>query len=200
MGLHMKVIRFFIALLLIVTAISVTSSTRVKAMRDVVPPSPPPIIVAPAGTVIRAVIRNPIPESARPGDPFTAFVWLPVEVNGWTAIPDGAELKGPIQEIASVDESAETTVMFDQVVIHDRSFDIHTQPATALIPALSDLDVLAAGFRALSAATLGASLGAASNDNRLLDGGLALGASAGVGATLEIPLTVTLTRDLEIRT
>jgi hypothetical protein len=152
----------------------------------------------PTGTEIEAVIRDGIASSAVAGDKVTAFVSQPVIFDGRLVIPSGAALKGNLEKLSKFGASGRADINFTVLFIRDRSFPIQTRRVVVITPLISDTDILATAFATLVGGTLGAAIAAASGDGRMIDRGLLAGGTASVSVKTVVPITVSLTDDLEI--
>jgi hypothetical protein len=69
------------------------------AAAPVTPPQPPPPLVVASGTTIPVTLTTPISSySNKPGDEFEGSVAASITVNGETAIPKGATVRGTVVE------------------------------------------------------------------------------------------------------
>jgi hypothetical protein len=196
-----RFVRQAFIVILIVAAISNFRSYRVRAAADAAarfkPTAGGPVFV-PAGTGIKAVLGNGIPGFAQPGDAVAAHVPAPVIVDGDLLIPDGAWLKGELEEFTASDVKARANIRFDQLVIHSRAVPIQARSVVFVAPIQSDVQILSTTLKTLVGAGLGASVGANSGDVRLVDGGVRLGIVASSLGDAAIPVTVVLVRGVTI--
>src|SRR5207247_1951835 len=93
-------------------------------------------VLVPERTVIDAVIKNGVAESAAVGDAITAFVTTPVSIKERTVIPSGAQLRGSLEELSVGRGTAKVTVNFTVLLIEDRNFTVQTRTVAAIIPVL----------------------------------------------------------------
>jgi hypothetical protein len=188
------------AVALILLAVSVFSAYRVRAAEEAAqfePAYTEPVLV-PARTVIPAALKNRIPESAEAGDTVTAFVSAPILVDDRTVIPPGAELKGELEKVSISGTTAKSTVKFNRLLTGGQAFEIETRQIEVKIPVQSDTEIIGSALRTLMGATLGAALGAQARDPKVFYGGIYEAAAASVTLDVEVPITVTLLRELEI--
>ncbi len=191
-----RVLRFITALGLIILTISVVRLYRVQSAGDKRPVVIASTRIVPAGTAIQTLIRNKIAESAEVGERITAFVGTPVVSNGATVIPSGTQLEGVLEKISVHGSNAQVILYFDRALIHGRTVPIQTRRVVAMIPVVSDTEILANALRALTGAGLGAALGAVSGDPNLINRGMFQGTVPAVSQEIAVPITVTLVQDL----
>ena len=188
------------AVALILLAIALFSAYRVRAAEEAAqfePTYTEPVLV-PARTVIPAAVKNRIPESVVAGDTVTAFVSAPIFVDDRTAIPPGAELRGELETVSVSGTTAKSTVKFNRLLTGGHAFEIETRQIVVKIPVQSDTEIIGSALRTLMGATLGAAIGASARDPKVFNGGLYEAAAASVELDVEVPITVTLLRELEI--
>jgi hypothetical protein len=188
-------------LALILLIVSILGWYRVRAEKEAdqfLPVDTAPVLV-PAGTVIPAVVHHSIRESAEPGEEIVAFVEDHVVIDGRAAVPSGTQLKGIVEKVRVSGTVACTDIRFDAMLLDDVYLTIEADAITARIPVQSDTEILAAALRTLMGATMGAAIGAGSNDPRLVDRGLIEGTATSTPEQIEVPIAVTLARLLEIR-
>lgn len=162
------------------------------------PVSRTPVLVH-AGTKIQAVVRHAIAESAAPGRGVVATVAKPLAVEGRVVIPAGAELTGKLEQVTFMKSGpAKARMNFDALFLLDRSFMIHARPIELTVPVESDIEIVSSAIRALMSANIGAATGAAAGDPRIMD--WAMLRSAALSKDFAIPITVTLTQDLVLKT
>ena len=192
-----RIFRFTIAVGLIVLMISLFNWYQVRTAASFEPVNAKSLLV-PERTVIDAVIRNGVTESAAVGDAIIASVTTPVSIKDNTVIPSGAQLRGSLEELSVGRENARLTVNFTVLSIEDRNFTIQTRPVAAIIPVLSDTQIFAGVLKALTGAGLGAAIGAASGDPALLNSGLAEGTVSSLSQEVSVPVKVVLIRGLNV--
>lgn len=193
-----RVIRVVLAL--ITLAITIFWSYRVRAADESAQFAPAAIrhILLPAATAIPAVITNGIASSAGEGETITALVPAPVFSQGSLAIPPGAQIQGILEDVSRSGSTVKAHIRFVVLVMGSRSLAIQTAPVAVLAPARSDTQLLTAVLKTLLGAAVGAGIGATSRDDRLVERGLFEGAMAGLTVDSAVPITVSLTADLEI--
>ena len=192
-----RIFRFTIAVGLIVLMISLFNWYQVRTAASFAPVNAKSVLV-PERTVIDAVIKNGVAESAAVGDAITAFVTTPVSIKERTVIPSGAQLRGSLEELSVGRGTAKVTVNFTVLLIEDRNFTVQTRPVAAIIPVLSDTQIFAGVLKALTGAGLGAAIGAASGDPALLNSGLAEGTVSSLSEEISVPVKVVLIRGLNV--
>ena len=195
-----RVSRFTIAVGLIVLMVSLFNWYQVRTAENAASFEPvnAKSLLVPERTVIDAVIRNGVTESAAVGDAIIASVTTPVSIKDNTVIPSGAQLRGSLEELSVGRENARLTVNFTVLLIEDRNFTVQTRPVAAIIPVLSDTQIFAGVLKALTGAGLGAALGAASGDPALLNRGLAGGTVSSLSEEISVPVKVVLIRGLNV--
>jgi hypothetical protein len=153
-------------------------------------------VLLPAGSAIETVLRNGIASSAAVGDSVTAFVSAPVIFKGRVVIPAGAHLKGRLEQLSVAGATGKARLSFTDLLIRSRSYSIQTGDVNVVIPVQSDIAILGAALSTPMAATLGAVVGAASGDIRLIIRGLYEGAGVPEPEKAQVPITVVLALDL----
>jgi hypothetical protein len=191
--------RFAVPAVLLLLALSAFWLYRVRVAAQAaqfVPTSVEPVLV-PAGTAISAVMRNGIASAALAGDTVTAFVSTPVSSQGTFVIPSGAQLKGRLEKFSVSGTIGTARIRFNSLCMRQRCFDIQTRPVEVIARARSDTEIFFTGLRCLIGAGLGAAIGSASSNVRMMDLGLMTGVTS---ASVEhiVPLTIVLTEDLEV--
>jgi hypothetical protein len=196
-----RVIRLAVAAAMIMGAISGFRSHRVRAAAEAAlfQPATAKLVPLPAGTAIRAVIRNGIASSAVPGDTVLAFVSMDVVFNDRVMIPSVAQLKGSVEDLDVFGATGQARLNFTGLLTPAGAFLIHTRPVQVITPLQSDTKILFTALTTPLGAILGAAMGAESGDVRMIIRGLMAGTSAIRLDKSEVPITVTLTRDLKIR-
>jgi hypothetical protein len=193
--------KIVLTVLFLMLAMSAIWSYRVRAAAEVaeLQPAANETFVLRAGTPIDALVRNGIGREAKTGDSLTAFVSNPVSSDHSVVIPSEAQLKGRLEQISVADGRAEVRIRFSALLIRGQRFDIHARQVSVRIPVVSDIEELSAALGTLIATSLGTSLGAASGDRRLAERGLLEGTKIVDATGISIPVTVTLTRNLEVQ-
>jgi hypothetical protein len=197
---HRKVTRIAIAIALITAAISIFWSHRVRAAEEAAEFAPvaAPKAVLSAATIIEATIANGIASSAKAGESVTALVSTPVLSNRRLVIPPGAQLEGDLQAITVLGTTVKAVITFGILTVGDRSVRIETRPIIVAAPARSDTAILMAALKMIFGAGIGAGIGASSRDEYLLEEELLKAARASLSVEFAVPITVSLTRDIEI--
>jgi hypothetical protein len=188
-------------LVLIILAVSAFGWYRVRAAQEAaqfMPADTTPVLV-PAGTMISAVVRHRIPESAAPGDTIVAYVQDHVFVDGRTAVRSGAQLNGHIEKVSVSGNTARASFRVDCLLTNGLMLTIETRGITAEIPVRSEPEILTAALKALMGAMMGAAIGAESRDPRMVDRALIEGVATSIPEEIEVPIALTLVRTLEIR-
>jgi hypothetical protein len=196
-GLTRGVVRSAVGAAVIVFLLSMLWLSRVKADAGAFSPVPAPPRI-PAGTEIPVVIKHKIASSAAGGEAITGFVAKAVVLDGRPAIPRGAYLRGNVNAAAQRGANVETQIDFRILFMDSQAVTIETREAAALIPAESETETLREAFKTLFAATLGASIGAASRNPRALKLGLLSALKATAPAGISVPVSVILTSDLQL--
>jgi hypothetical protein len=192
--------RFAVVLALILVCVTGLKLYRLRAAKeaDQFPPSTSRLVTVPAQTAITATLNNGIVESAKPGDPVTAFVSQPVMVGDRVAIPSGSQLKGNLKDLSIFGRNGRATIDFTTVNTGNSSYDIHTQRVVVMTPLLSDTVVLGSALRALMGVSLGTAIGASSKDSRMIESGVIRGTWETMNVGASIPMTVVLIRDATV--
>ena len=201
MGIDAAFFRRAIIVILIVAAISDFRSYRVRAAAEAAARFKPTMsrsVFVPAGTAIKAVLWNGIPALATRGDVIAAHVPMPVIVDGDLLIPDGAWLKGELEEFATSDAKAWANIRFTQLVIRDRTFSVQARRVVLVVPVQSDIQILGTIIKTLVGGGLGAAVGADTGDTRLLDTGLRVGVVSSVFSDAIAPVSVVLVRGVTV--
>jgi hypothetical protein len=193
--------KLFVTFLFLMLAMSAIWSYRVRAAGEAAElrPAANETFVLPAGTAIDALVRNGIGRDAKAGDRITAFVSNPVSSDHSVVIPVEAQLQGNLEQISIAHHRAEVRIRFSALLIHGQRFDIHARQVSVRMPIVTDIDELSAALETLMATSLGTSIGAASGDRRLVERGLLEGTKIVDATGISIPVTVTLTRNLEVK-
>jgi hypothetical protein len=193
--------KIFLTFLFLMLAMSAIWSYRVRAAAKAteLPPAAKETFVLPPGTSIDALVRNGIGRDAKTGDRLIAFVSNPVSSDHSVVIPVEAQLKGSLEQISIAHRRAEVRICFSALLIRGQSFDIHAREVSVRMPIVTDIDELSAALETLMATSLGTSIGAASGDRRLVERGLFEGTKIVDATGISIPVTVTLTRNLEVQ-
>jgi len=126
-----------------------------------------------------------------------ATVSEPVVLDGRTVIAPGAKLTGTLESLTKHHHHAEVVIDFKTLYIAGRGIPIQMQPVTLTTHLSDEMDVLSYASKAMAAASIGASIGAASGDLRVVRRGMM--EALNFLPTFEdvIPVRVTLARDLE---
>jgi hypothetical protein len=195
-----NVTRFLIAIAVMTLAISVFWSYRTRADYEAPLFAPAAIqpVVLPAATQIEAVIEDGIASSATAGTSLTAFVSTPVFFNGRMVIPPGAKLEGELENPSVSRSTIKADITFTRLTLSGRSHGIQTQPTKVVAPVRRDIKTLLNALNTIVGAGIGASLGAASRNARLLEDGLLQGARSSLTIKSAVHITVVLSRDLKI--
>jgi hypothetical protein len=195
-----RAVRFTITVALVLFALSAIKLYRVRAAEEATqyPPSTNSPVVIPANTEITATLRNGIVESAKQGEPITAFVAAPVTIGDRVAIPAGSQLKGNLKDLSVLGQRGRATIAFNTVSINGRNHDIHTRPVIVMTPLLSDMAVLGGALRSLMGVSLGTAIGASSRDLRMVESGVIHGTWESEGTQTDTPMTVVLLRDAKV--
>jgi hypothetical protein len=198
-----KAIRLLLSVGTIILAVLIFSMIRAhEAAVDAAQYSPAPSapLVIDAGTDIPAVISHGIPESAGPGSRVNAAVPEAIIVAGRQVIPAGAELTGKLEEVSFMKFGAQARMNFDGLFLAGRLFMIHSKPVELTVPVESDIDIMSNAIRALMGANIAAATGAAAGDKRVMDWAMLQSAALSESGEVAIPITVTLTQDLRLKT
>jgi hypothetical protein len=192
-----RVIRLVVSVALVLLAIAVFWSYRVRADQEAVEYAPlrTTPAVLPAGIAIQAEIRNGIARFAAPGDSITAFVSKSVVLHDRLIIPPGAQLKGNLERISVVHSTANADIHFTSLITDHHFVPIQTRPLAVVLPVRSDIRIFASGLRVILGATMGAAMAAAAGDPHFVGGAVLEGALATTPVEAEVPITVSLTRE-----
>jgi hypothetical protein len=137
----------------------------------------PPVIVA-SGTVIPVRLEQALSsDSVQPGQAFVADLAQPVTVNGQTAIPKGAKVKGVVVAAASAghfEGRSELSLRLTSVSYNGQSYDVSAQDLMKYGPSRGQRTAKVVGGGAVGGALLGALFGGKK--------GAAIGAAVGSGA------------------
>jgi hypothetical protein len=157
-------------------------------------------LVVPAGTQIRAVLKNVFSMSTKPGDRVLAFVSEPVMVDGSTAIPAGARLNGFVEQITKAKPQVETWLRFNSLVIGQKPFHIETEPVLINAAVESDFEILSNALDTVADAGIGVALGASRRTEAGITAGLTVGAMRGAAVmdNSNIKITVILAQPLDL--
>ena len=155
--------------------------------------------LVPAGTEVRAILKDEITESTKPGDPVLGFVSDQVIVNNRLAIPSGARLNGVIEQISKDSKEATIRLYFTSLVIDHEEIRIHARPVRARAPIVTDISILGSAFDAVTEASVGAAVGAVTRSREAIAAGLAAGALRGGSGQDQnnIQITLVLTEPAE---
>src|SRR5262245_48904990 len=195
-----RAIRFVMSVALVLLAIAVFWSYRVRADQDATEYAPlrTTATALPAGIAIQAEIRNGIARFAAAGDTITAFVSKPIVLHDRLMIAPGARLKGNLEKISVVGSTANAYIHFKTLITDDHVVPIQTRTLSVVLPVRSDIRIFASGLRVILGATIGAAMGAAAGDPHLIGGGVVQGALATTPVEAQVPITVTLIRETTI--
>jgi hypothetical protein len=163
-------------------------------------PAPRTPVLIPAGTNIQAVVRHGVAESAGPGSSVNAAVPSSIVVGGRTVIPSGAELTGKLEKVSFLKFGADARMNFDVLLFGGRAFIIRSKSVELTVPVQSDIDLMGNAIRGLMGASIGAATGAAAGDMRFMDWAVLQSAVVSESGEVAIPITVTLTQDLQLKT
>jgi len=194
-------IRITIAAALIFLATSTFWSYRVRAAGEEAAqfePADTSSILLPAGTVVPGAIRSGVVSSAQAGDTVRAFVSTRVSAGEKVAFATETQLKGEIEDLTILGNSAKVSMEFTNLLLPGRTFTVQTQPVVAVIPIRSDAEIVSNTFRMLIGASIGAAIGAASENNQLIPSGLIEGARPTASVEQEVPIAVILVRDVNL--
>jgi len=199
----MKVIQLLLSLGTIILAVLTFSSIRahqvaVEAAEYAPAPSAP--VLVPGGTKIHAVVHHGVAQSAGAGTGVNAIVPKAIEVGGRIVIPSGAELTGKLEKVSFKKFGADAHMNFDVLFSRGRSFAIHSRSIQLTLPVESDIEIMSNAIRALMGASIGAATGAAAGDRRVMDLAVLQSAAFSESEGIAIPITVTLTQDLHVKT
>jgi len=154
----------------------------------------------PSGTTIYALVLDGVEDQIKVGDLVTAMVSTPVIIGGEHVIPAGTHLKAKLEQIEFYQAKATVRLDFTVLLIGEREFIIQTRRVQARVPLQSDVEILGAVFRSALAVSIGAAIGAASGDKRLIARGTFEGILAGISAPESAtPVAVVLVQDLWVR-
>jgi len=148
--------------------------------------------LVPAGTEIRAILKNEITESTKPGDLVLGFVSDQVIVNGKVAIPPGTRVNGTIEQISKHDNEATIWLSLTSLVIEHQEIRIHTRPVLAKAPIVTDISILGSAFDAVTEGGIGAAFGATTRSQEAIAAGLAAGALRGASGLDQNNIQITL--------
>jgi hypothetical protein len=192
-----RVVRLAVSVALVLLAISVFWSYRVRADQEAAEFAPMRTtpVVLPAGIAIRAEIRNGIAKFASPGDTITAFVSKSIVLHDTLVVPFGAQLKGTLDKISVVRSTANADVHFTILLTDHHATPIQTRPLAVVLPVRSDIQIFGSGLKVILGATIGASIAAAAGDPHFIGDGVVQGALATTPVGDEVPITVTLVRE-----
>jgi hypothetical protein len=195
-----RIARFTVAVALVLAAISWFWSYWVRADEEAAQFTPLRIQpeTLPAGMAIQAVIKHGIRKSTEKGDVVTALVSKPVVMHDRLVIPSGAQLKGDLEDVSVLDGAATAKIHFNVLLTGGNAIAIQTRQIVITTPIRSDIQTVSKGLKTIVGASLGAAVGAASGDPRVVSRGLIEGAVATTSAGSPVPITVILTRDLEM--
>lgn len=174
-------VRLFVFSLVVFTlAMILRLSTRDAATEasDYAPRSIP-VRTLQAKTTIPAILSSGISEATKRDDKVIAFVAEPVTVGGDIAIPAKSQLNGVVDEIDHDGETAKVVIRFSELLVHDRSVHLDTEPSTSTVPLVSDFEVLGDAFEATTGSILGTAVGAASGNQDAVRSGATWGGLIG---------------------
>jgi len=190
---------FAIGITLIILALSAFWASRVRAASVAAQFAPATMsVLIPADTVIDVLIANGITSSSVEGDTVQALVSGPVVVEGRLVIPDGAQLDGNLERVSVDAKNVKATIAFTVLTADGRSFPIQTQPLVVILPIRGDTEILFGALKALTGSGIGTSIGAPSEDGRVIERGLLAGTGLSLPANLAVPAKVILMRDLKM--
>jgi hypothetical protein len=200
----MRVRTFFHFALFVVVFVVAIAGVRIHVVRATAdeaqkfaPLHIAPVLI-PGGTAMPAVVLDGIPRSAAPGDNIAAILTSPVVVGGRHVISPGARLSGLMKEVSVSRGTAKVSIDFTVLLVDAHAFTIRARPTDAVLPVLGELGMLTSTFRTFMGATLGATLGAGSEDARAINWGLVAGVQPLESDDSQIPITVYLAQDLVI--
>ena len=137
-----------------------------------------PAITVPQGTLLRVRLSKTLDTKRnRPGDRFTARLDAPVNVDGKTVIPKGANFSGRIDTSAPsgrLKGRAVISLSLDAFELNGKKYDISTSHAARTSGSHKKRNLLAIGGGAAGGAAIGALAGGPT--------GALIGAGAGAGA------------------
>lgn len=150
------------------------ASTRKSEMK----PAPEMAMVVPAGTTLTVRLGQTIGSKvSQPGQSFTASLASPVEVNGKTVIPAGAEASGTVVDAKPLGRfkgGAALQVKLTSITVNGRSQSVDTSAVSRTQAGKGKRTAVLAG----GGAGLGALIGGLAGGGK----GAAIGALAGAGA------------------
>jgi hypothetical protein len=192
--------RFTLAVALVMVAVSMFWSYRVRAAEEAAQFAPTRIIhvVLPAGTALKAAIKNGIASSAKPGDIVTAFVSKPILVDSEPSVFADGQLKGTLQKWSISERTGKAWISFTLLQTRGGSVAIHTKPVVVMTPVISDVKILRTALRTFVGVAFGIAMGAGSGDVRLIDYGVIVGTGVSMPVDATVPITVILIGDVEI--
>jgi hypothetical protein len=195
-----RIARFTATVVLIVLGLSLFWSYRVRAAEteaaEYLPIDVTPVLV-PKGTAIEAELRNQI-IAAGVGDSVMATVLEPVVIDGRTVIPPGAQLTGNLQSLSIQGHITQAAIHFTALRIGERLIAIQTDPVAFTTKTQSETDILSSAAKTLTGASIGAAVGAGSQDLRLVRRGMFEALDAMPALEPSIRLRVPVSQDLEI--
>jgi hypothetical protein len=139
----------------------------------------------PAGTLLQVTTESSVAsDRSRVEDPVRARLRAPVRVNGVTAIPAGAKLRGTVVDAArsgKVKGRARVAFRFESITVAGEAYDISTSTVTRIAPATKKQDAAKIGMPAAGGAIIGAIAGGKK--------GAAIGGAVGGGAGTAVVLS-----------
>ena len=199
---QMKVVRRLLVIAMVALAVVAFWSYRTSVLTSTASefkPTTRQLMLIPAGTRIPAILPYGITEGTKPGEKVVAFVSPPVIINKETAVPQGAQLTGIVDQIEKQHGKASTRLNFSMLAVGNRLIKIQTDPVVATVPVTTDFQILGNAFEATTSAVLGITQGAGSRDERAIGWGAVRGTLVTPGLDSNVtPITVVLNRPVQL--
>jgi hypothetical protein len=113
-------------------------------------------------------------------------------------IPPGAHLEGKLENTSVSRKKVTADVTFTLLTVGGKSHRIQTQRVRVVARKRKDIKTLLNALNTIIGAGIGVGLGAASNDDRLLQYGLVQGARSSLMVKSAVHTTVILSHDVQI--